>query len=101
MLIRSKRSKKSQHESNLNRQHSTEGKKRARESEKLQATVQGGLSDLVRQSPNGILDDEQTENYFDGLREQSEMATSKQISTRNPKFVKTFAIRGGKFCQIN
>ncbi len=99
MLIRSKRSAKSQREANLNRAHSTEGKKREQENVNLQASVQGGLSDLVRQSPDGILEDEQIENYFTGLQEQS--PTPKKVTTRNPKIVKSYVLRGGKLCQIN
>ena len=101
MLIRQKRSKKSEREHQLNRQSSTEGKARAQQGESLQADVQGGLSDLVRQSPNGILDDEQVENYFEGLSQESEAATPKQVTTLNPKIVKRYVLRGGKLCQIN
>ena len=83
----------------MNRATSTEGKARERENENLQASVQGGLSDMVRQSPNGILDDEQVDNYIAGLYKES--ATSKKVTTLNPKIVKRYAIRGGKLCQIN
>ena len=63
MLIRSKRSKKSQ-QANWEREHSTEGKHRAKDAENLQATVQGELSYMVRKSPNGILDDEQVGSWL-------------------------------------
>lgn len=99
MLIRSKRSKKSQQEHNLNREHSTEGQQRRRDAESVQASVQGGLSDMVRQSPDGILDDAQVDNYFQSLHEQS--PTSKKVTTLNPKIVKRYVLRNGKLCQIN
>lgn len=99
MLIRSKRSKKSQQEHNLNRAYSKEGQQRNKEAGDLQASVQGGLSDMVRQSPDGILDDEQVENYFTDLQEQS--PTSKKVTTLNPKIVKRYVLRNGKLCQVN
>ena len=99
MLIRQKRSKKSQQEWNLNRENSTEGKKRKAESENLQASIQGGLSDLVRQSPNRVPDDEQVDTYFANLQEQA--PEPKAVTTLNPKIVKRYVMRGGKLCQIN
>lgn len=101
VLVQSKRSKKSQKEHNLNRAASTEGKQRRKEATDLQASVQGGLSDMVRQSKDGILEDEQVENYFTGLQEESESATPKRVTTLNPKIVKRYALRNGKLCQIN
>lgn len=101
MLIRSKQSKKSQQENNLNRARSKEGQQRRKEAGELQASVQGGLSDMVRESPNGILDDEQVDTFFEGLQEQSDAATSKKVTTLNPKIVKRYVLRSGKLCQIN
>lgn len=99
MLIRSKRSKKSQQEQNRNRAASAEGQKRKKEAANLQADVQGSLSDMVRQSPNGILDDAQVDDWLNGLTEQA--PTSKKVTTLNPKIVKRYVMRGGKLCQIN
>ncbi len=99
VLIQSQRSKKSQQELNLNREHSTEGKQRTKESGNLQASVQSSLSDMVRESPNGILDDAQVENWLTGLQEKS--PTSKKVTTLNPKIVKRYVMRGGKLCQVN
>ena len=99
MLIRSKQSKKSQAEHNLNRGASKEGQNRKKEAVDLQASVQGSLSDMVRQSPNGILDDVQVDDWLTGLQEQS--PTSKKVTTLNPKIVKRYALRNGKLCQIN
>ena len=96
--IQSKRSKKSQQELNLNREHSTEGKKRQTESENLQASVQSGLSDMVRQSPNGILDDEQVENWLGDLTEQQPTSAP---TYRSPKIWKRHVMRNGKLCQVN
>lgn len=101
MLIKNKKSEKTRREDNLNRQHSTEGKVRASQAEDLQASVQGGLSDLVRQSPNGVIDDEQAAAYFQGLTEQSEQATGKKVTTLNPKIVQRYVLRKGKLVQIN
>lgn len=98
MLIRSGKSKKTQQEDNLNRDRSTEGKQRRKEAQELQASVQGSLSDMVRQSESGILDDEQVENWLTDIREQS---PTPPPSYRNPKIVKTYVLRGGKLCQIN
>lgn len=101
MLIRSKQSKKSQKENNLNRARSREGQQRKHEAASLQASVQGGLSDMVRQSPDGILDDAQVDTYFESLQEQSDAATPKSFGTLNPKIVKRYVMRNGKLCQIN
>ena len=101
MLIKNKKSDKTRREDNLNREHSTAGRVRAGEAESLQESVQGGLSDLARQSPNGVIDDEQAANYFNGLTEESEMATPTQTTTLNPKIVKRHVLRGGKLVQIN
>lgn len=98
VLIQSKRSKKSQKELNLNREHSTEGKQRQTESENLQASVQGGLSDMVRQSPNGILEDEQVDNWLEGMDEQQPRAAP---TYRSPKIWKRHVMRNGKLCQVN
>ena len=101
MLIRSKRSKKSQDEQNRNRNASTEGQEREKHATDLQASVQGGLSEMVRQSPDGTLEEAQVENWLTGLEEQSDAATSKAPTTLNPKIVKRFVMRGGKLTQIN
>ena len=101
MLIRSKKSKKSQKEHNLNRARSAEGQQRKQEAASLQASVQGGLSDMVRESPDGVLDDAQVDTYFEGLQEQSDAATPKSFGTLNPKIVKRYVMRNGKLCQIN
>lgn len=99
MLIRSKRSKKSQQEHNRNRAASKEGQQRKKAAANLQADVQGSLSDMVRQSPNGILDDAQVDSWLEGLQKQS--PTSRHVTTLNPKIVKRYALRNGKLCQIN
>ena len=101
MLIRSKKSKKTQNEDKLNRALSPAGQQRKQEAQSLQASVQGGLSDMVRQSPNGVLDDAQVDNFFEGLQEQSDAATPKGFGTVNPKIVKRYVMRNGKLCQIN
>ena len=98
VLIQSKRSKKSQKELNLNREHSTEGKQRQKEAENLQASVQGGLSDMVRESPNGILDDAQVDNWLEGMDEQQPTSAP---TYRSPKIWKRHVMRNGKLCQVN
>lgn len=98
MLVRSKESKKSQQENNLNRAHSKEGQQRSAAAEDLQASVQGSLSDMVRQSPSGTLEDAQVADWLTGIRNQS---PTPPPSYRNPKIFKRFVLRGGKLCQIN
>ena len=99
MLIRNKHSKKTLQEQNLNKKHSTEGKIMNQQATELQASVQGSLSDMVRQSPNGILDDAQVEEWIGNIQKQS--PESKAVTTLNPKIVKRYVMRGGKLCQIN
>ncbi len=78
MLIRSVRSEKSQIERELNDLHSSEGHAKLAEGEKLQADVQGSLSDLVRE--HGALTDAQITDWEDGL---SDRYSSTVVSRKN------------------
>ena len=78
MLIRSVRSEKSQREHELNDLHSSEGHAKLAEGEKIQADVQGSLSDLVRE--HGALTDAQIADWEDSL---SDRYSSTVVSRKN------------------
>lgn len=101
IVIKSGASKKTLHERNMNREHSTEGKKREIESQKLQASVQGELSDLVRESPDGIVPDEKIHKMLENRRRESEQVSPKGFGTTNPKIVECWGIRDGKYQRLN
>ena len=82
MLIRQKRLPHNELSEQLNRELSAEGKAKAAEEQQLQASVQGGLSDIVREHDKlarmDELTDEQVEadltNWEQGLVDQSPSA---------------------------
>lgn len=82
MLLRQKKLPHNELNEQLNRELSTEGKAKAAEEQQLQASVQGGLSDIVREHDKlagiGELTDEQVEedlsNWEQGLSDKSPSA---------------------------
>lgn len=92
MLIRSVRSEKSQIEHELNEMHSTEGKAKLAEGEKIQADVQGSLSDLVRE--HDALTDEQISDWEDDL---SDKYASTIVSVHNSYNNRRYVAVDGKW----
>lgn len=99
MLIRQKRQPKSQFEHFLNREVSSEGKARFAEGEKLQAKVQGGLSDLVRAN-NGVLSDEQMKDWHDSLN-SPEYSGKKPASRRQSTIKRVGVIVDGEYVSVD
>lgn len=92
MLLRSVRSEKSQIEHELNEMHSAAGRAKMAEGEKVQADVQGSLSDLVRE--HEALTDEQIADWEDGL---SERYSSTVISRKNAYNRRRYVAVDGKW----